>query len=105
MLAFAWQSIVTQTHRHVDTTTVFGQSIASISNGDSDDQSPVDSPANCVICREVAHAGPALLPTGVTLDTPARSEFRAAASDLLRQQSIERSHRWQSRAPPQILHA
>lgn len=100
LLAFAWQAIVTQAHRHVDATTVLGQSLPVYSNSPSEQQSPVDSPANCAICREAAHAGPLLLPVALGVSPPPVAPFVETAEAAAPQRALERSHRWQSRAPP-----
>lgn len=105
LLAFAWQGVVTQAHRHIDATTVFGHSAASIDNSPSEQQSPVDSPAGCALCREAGHAGPLLVPVAPALHAPLAVRLAEVALPLQQQRSFERSHRWQSRAPPIPLRA
>lgn len=100
LLSLSWQSVVLQTHQHFSplarAATASG---TSVSNG----QSPADLPANCPICRELAHAGPVVLPAPVALDAPAPLVFWFAVSVLLGLALVQRSHAWRSRAPPALL--
>ncbi len=103
VLALSWQSFVTQTHRHSDP---LAASIAAGSaQADSGAQkpgkpSPSDLPANCSICRQMANAGAALLPAPVAIAAPAYIAFHPATAPPLGEAAVQRSHRWQSRAPP-----
>lgn len=98
LLAFSWQSVVTQTHQHLN------PAVAGKADGaDSmrpDRQSPFDLPANCPICREIAHAGPALLPAPIVVAAPAPPPVWRAETAGLRKTLASRSHAWRSRAPP-----
>jgi hypothetical protein len=108
LLAFTWQSFVTQTHRHPGLGG-YSASLARTLDGTSklgkDGRSSSDSPANCPICQEIAHAGDYLLPTAVAFGAPepAMSWFVVVRS--LTASPRQRSHAWQSRAPPHPLQA
>jgi hypothetical protein len=103
LLAFGWQSLLTQTHLHPLFAPAQGQ--ASAAMPDRGNSSPYDSPANCPICREAGSAGPALLTTPVVFAAPAAAVFFATAQTPPPLAHSARSHRWQSRAPPTNLHA
>lgn len=108
MLAVGWQGFVAQTHRHPEsgspiagTATVLVDVAAS-----ADRKTPLKLPDSCPICRELAHAGSALLPTPAELVPPVMIAAPAAETPLALPAHIERpSHGWQSRAPPQHLQA
>ncbi|WP_264939953.1 DUF2946 family protein [Sphingomonas caeni] len=103
LFAFLSQSIVTQTHQHYD--------FAKLAQADGaapqkpGKPTPGDSQNNCPICRELAHAGPVLLPAPIGLDAPATAGFWLAVTLLLGLSLTGRSHAWQSRAPPIRLQA
>ena len=102
LLAFGWQSFVSQTHRH------FGQaglSLAlSIQTGgatvEKGGQVPADTPDNCPICQEIAHGGAYLLPAPVLFQPPAALAAWFAITLLLALALRQQSHAWRSRAPP-----
>lgn len=107
LLAFSWQSVVAQTHNHFDrlsTATPAGPAgiTARVSPARN---SPFDSPANCPICREIAHSVAYLPPAPIVL--PAAPEMLlwlaiGLATGLILQQ---RPLGWRSRAPPTQLQA
>lgn len=103
LLAFTWQSFVAQTHRH------YGPAAAATPAGvalqQAGKQSPSDLPATCPICSELAHAGQAVLPTPVTIAAPTESPVWLATTAPLHFSLSQRSHAWQSRAPPVSLQA
>ncbi|MEI9851197.1 MAG: DUF2946 family protein [Sphingomonas sp.] len=108
LVAFSWQSFVTQTHRHFDPGAISGVAAAKadVANPQAPGrQAPPDLPANCPICRELAHAGPFVLPAPITFDAPAPAIFWLALATLPGLTLTQRSHAWQSRAPPQPLQA
>lgn len=102
LLAFTWQSFVTQTHRHYDASSTKTASLALQQAGKS---SPSDLPATCPICSELAHAGQVILPTPVTIAAPAESPVWLATTTPLALSRADRSHAWRSRAPPLSLQA
>jgi len=106
VLALSWQSFLTQTHRHFDpvSTEASAQARDAAPSG-VDRQSPSDLPANCQICREVAHAGSYLLPAPIGFDAPAPGVFWLAVVALAVVALVRRSHAWRSRAPPSPLPA
>lgn len=105
LLALLWQSVLTQAHQHRPVGLDTSQSERSLANKTGRDDPAPDSPKTCPICLEVASAGPALLPTPVTLAAPAAPTFFTAAFRPLQFQRASRSHLWQSRAPPHQLQA
>lgn len=102
LLAFTWQSFIVQTHRHYDFSAATSASLAVQQPGKS---SPADLPASCPICSELAHVGQAVLPTPVTIAAPAPAPVWLTTTAPLALSRSERSHAWQSRAPPTHLQA
>ena len=107
LLAFSWQSLVTQTHVHFETG---ARGIAA--SGQANSAAHVDTgkrssntPADCPICQEIAHDGLYLLPTLALLEAPRPSPiWRTIATPLLF--AVRKpSHAWRSRAPPVQLQA
>jgi hypothetical protein len=108
LLAFGWQSFVTQTHRHFgERVVVAGLSVQSPGGTDArkSGQAPADSPDNCPICQEIAHGGVYLLPTPIALPVPAVLAAWFGVALLLALALQQRSHDWRSRAPPRFLQA
>jgi len=106
LLAFTWQSFVTQTHVHPaphHALTAPGKAEHAVYAG-TGEPSP-DQPANCPICQEIAHAGLYLLPVPVALDMPAPATAWVAVGPALAPQARPSSHAWRSRAPPHPLQA
>ena len=111
MLAVSWQGFVAQTHHHPDSGSPFGISTASATvlvdvAAGVDRKTPLKLPDSCPICRELAHAGSALLPTPAVYIPPVA--LAAPAADplpALQTRVRPLSHGWQSRAPPQPLQA
>jgi hypothetical protein len=103
LLAFSWQTFVTQTHQHFDAGPVFAAAPAKADGAGPQRparQSPSDLPANCPICRGIAHAGQILLPPPIHVEAPAPLIFRPVLTTLVTLARTRRSHTWQSRAPP-----
>lgn len=103
LLAFGWQSFVTQTHRH------FGQGGLSLALSiqtaggakvEKGGQAPADTPDNCPICQEIAHGGAYLLPAPILFQPPAALAAWFAVTLLLALALRQQSHAWRSRAPP-----
>ena len=102
LLAYSWQSFLVQTHRHLD-----GARTAASAGADGvqrQNQSP-DQPANCFLCRELAHAGHVVLPAPVVIEAPVVASFWLAVILLAGLSLSQRSHAWRSRAPPIRLQA
>lgn len=107
LLAFSWQSFVTQTHVHFDTDAhmaAFSGQASSAARSDKGKGSS-DTPANCPICEEIAHDGLYLLPTLAVLEAPEPAPvWQAVATPIVR--AVRKpSHAWRSRAPPNPLQA
>lgn len=107
MLAVGWQGFVAQTHRHPEgASPLVGATVLVDVGASADRKTPLKLPDSCPICRELAHAGSALLPTPAEFTPPGATA--APAADLLPaiQSHVQPvSHGWQSRAPPQHLQA
>lgn len=106
LLALLWQSLAAQTHRHLDLQPAPAQ-VAHSANGTggSEPGAPLDSPLDCSFCRELAHAGPLLLPAGISIAAPVAAAFRIPATRLRELVLIARAPLWRSRAPPLSLQA
>jgi hypothetical protein len=104
LLAFTWQSFVTQTHRHYDALSA-AAATTGVAVQQAGKSSPADLPASCPICSELAHAGQVILPAPVTLAAPIESPVWLASTTPLALSRAERSHAWRSRAPPASLQA
>ncbi|MBO9581866.1 MAG: DUF2946 family protein [Sphingobium sp.] len=106
LMAFSWQSIVTHTHVHAHPGT---HAAATIRTSDTaqltDDQSPADQPANCPICQEIGHAGDYLLPTALAFEMPRAPDQRPIVIPTVAPSLRQGLRPWNSRAPPNPLHA
>jgi len=107
LLAFCWQSFVTQTHLHFEPSTygalVTGQG-SPVAQADTGKNSS-DTPATCPICQEIAHGGLYLLPTPAALTPPEpAAAWQAVVAPPARAVNTP-SHAWRSRAPPIQLQA
>jgi len=108
LVAFLWQGFLTQTHRHygpdaAPAATTSKVEVASLQSPGG--QSKSELPADCPLCREVAHAGQFLLPGPIEFAVPLQTAFWLAVPKQLVPAPTRRSHAWQSRAPPSRLHA
>ena len=106
LLAFSWQSFVTQTHEHFGSNTysadgVTKTTVAHVKTG----RSPTNPSETCPICRAIAQAGHYLLPVSVAFHTSETIAHWLAVATLLVLSLSMRSHAWQSRAPPTQLQA
>lgn len=104
LVAFSWQSFVTQTHRHFDDE-AFSAATTGIASPESDRKAPSSLPDNCTMCREIAHSGQLVLPAAIAFDAPVATAFWLADSALPGLALGQRSHAWRSRAPPYQLQA
>jgi hypothetical protein len=104
LLAFSWQSFLTQTHRHYAPNIVAPPAkVDSVRLSVPGPQSPSDLPANCPICHEIAHIGHAVLPAPILLVAPVSLTFWQAFAIVSGPELAPRSHAWRSRAPPHQL--
>jgi len=105
LLAILWQSFIIQTHVHG---APGGYAIADSAGAPTRlkaGEAPSELPAACPICQEVAHAGSYLLPAAVALQPPMVVHLSGAVTQMLAPTRRQRSHLWQSRAPPRQLQA
>lgn len=108
LFALSWQSIVAQTHRHFGLDAPLGATATKVDSAATqqlDRQSPSDLPGKCPICRELAHSAQFVLPTPILVEAPAPVTFWAASAALFGSTLAQRSHTWQSRAPPHQFQA
>ena len=106
LFALLWQSLAAQTHRHFDVQLASAQVAHWVDGaGGSGPGTPLDSPLDCSFCRELAHAGPLLLPAGISIAAPIAAAFRIPATTLRELVLIARAPLWRSRAPPFSLQA
>jgi hypothetical protein len=107
LIAFSFQSLVTQTHQHFDFSAAFASTPAKAdaAGQPAGKRSPSELPANCPICREIAQAGHAVLTAPVEFKAPAPAVAWFAATKPLGGTISRPSHAWRSRAPPQKLQA
>jgi len=107
LLALLGQSFVTQTHIHADPG-VYATAIADNVQAPTrlkSGETPSDLPATCPICQEIAHAGSYLSPTAIAFQPPIPAGLWRDVTLSLAQSLRQRSHAWQSRAPPLQLQA
>ena len=107
LLAILWQSFVTQTHIHADPG-AYATAIADSTGAPTQlkaGRAPSDLPATCPICQEIAHAGSYLSPTAATFQPPVLVGLWRTVTPSLAPTLRQRSHAWQSRAPPHQLQA
>ena len=103
VLAFAFQSYVTQTHIHGAPETGFASAkIAGTgANKQNPDKFPAnDDPANCPICQEILHTGQFVTPSAVSLLLPSLAVSIITIVVDIGVVAQTASHGWQSRAPP-----
>lgn len=99
----AWQAVVAQAHGHLGA--VGGAAVVSTLAAHSTAPDRPDSPYDCPVCREVAHAGQYLSPGPILFAPPVAATFTVAALTLPIQPRAPPSHAWRSRAPPVPLPA
>lgn len=103
LLALLWQALAAQVHRHLDLPLASAQvSVSARGVGDSQPGAPLDSAAGCSFCRELAHAGPLLLPAAISIEVPAETAFRITPTRLHALDLLARAPLWRSRAPPPL---
>ena len=108
LFAFTCQSFLTQTHIHIGLvsgteTPLFtdnGGKAPSGSTAPKDKYPANHDPANCRICQEVVHAGPAVVPAAAALVLSALPALSLVAVAETARHFQAPSHNWQGRAPP-----
>lgn len=98
LLAFTWQSFVTQTHIHLETLPVAATHV--VARQLTPTQPAPERPIDCPICHAAALSGHYLTPGPamvLAMVTAAVWRFASTASAPSR---VTRSHAWRSRAPP-----
>lgn len=106
-LSLSWQSLLTQTHQPPASTLapIAAKLLGTTPSANLPDRKSSDQPADCPICREIAHAGYYLITGPGAFHTPIATAFSFAVPVLLHSAIVRRSHAWQSRAPPSLLQA
>ncbi|MBV9747249.1 MAG: hypothetical protein JO157_00390 [Acetobacteraceae bacterium] len=103
----AWQALVVQVHLHAPEAPV-GATPAAVAQAGAQ-LSPTrhrpDSPLDCPICREIAHAGHYLTPDPVAYALPIAVAAWLSVAPLPKLLLGQRSHAWRSRAPPAPVHS
>jgi hypothetical protein len=100
LIAFAWQSIVTQSHVHFDRGAVSPAVHHDQSPPDLHRVLPRDAPVTCPICRAFAQAGHYLSPGTVILGAALASATWLTGPHGATWIGQGRSHAWYSRGPP-----
>jgi hypothetical protein len=108
LLAFAIQSIVTQTHVHLSRLSDAGLALQAGKSLLGHDNAPLkqnnaplnDDPSNCPLCKEILYSGQFVAPAWAVffLPTLAVSLIETALPAISRSDTA--SHAWSSRAPP-----
>jgi hypothetical protein len=107
LLAFSWQSVVAAGHVHFDSEAAPAAAFVK-QNGHKQPAhpgAPSDSPANCPICRGLAHSYHYLPPAPIVFEAPAPVVGAVHVPASIVSAPAPRSHRWRSRAPPLPLQA
>lgn len=104
LFAFSLQSFVAETHRHPRAET---ESRLTVGKPDGTAQpgkprAPADSPANCSICRELAHTAYYLPPAPISFNAPMAAFALLLVAAALFLTPRRPSHGWRSRAPPAL---
>lgn len=102
LLAFAWQSLIIQSHVHGahEAEALTASAMAAQSATAAASSTSHRTKAHCWICREFAHAGRFILPTPPTFTDPIAALEWVAPLLPLAWSYATRSHAWLSRGPP-----
>jgi hypothetical protein len=107
LLAFTFQSYVTQTHIHVAgrtgiETSMLGGDAKSSATHKTDKFPANQDPSNCPICQEILHSGSFVTPSAIAALPPALavSVVVVRLEAAIAHQPV--SHSWRGRAPPHI---
>jgi len=103
VLVFSWHSLVTQAHFHgraalkplAGTQAAGTALLREASRGERSDPS-----TECPLCQDAAAAGHYITPTSATVAPLLRVVFQPAEQRVPSDAPQQRSHLWQSRAPP-----
>lgn len=98
LLAFTWQSFVTQTHIHPDTLPVAAAHAAGAQLAPT--QPAPERPIDCPICHAAALSGHYLTPGQALVLAPVVITVWRFTAAMLAPSRSDRSHAWRSRAPP-----
>ena len=104
LLAFWWQSQVTQTHLHFHAHPHPVALAAADGASQTLGRSTAELAADCLLCGELAHAGHYLTPALIGVVVQHTAAPLPGAAIALAPAISQPSHAWQSRAPP-ILQA
>lgn len=102
LVLLAWQAVVVQAHGHAPQRLLAGAaSVAAHGPArlTAPDRHP-DTPADCPLCQEMAHAGQYLSPAPILFSPPAAVPPALASATRAVLPGAARSHFWRSRAPP-----
>jgi hypothetical protein len=118
LIAFLFQSFVTQTHIHFPGVTDRYDGInISLAKQDAakaaplkvsahkpapNKKSPADDSNNCPLCQASALSGQFVSPAAIVFVLPSQPQSIAPAVILLARTSAVVSHNWQGRAPPRL---
>lgn len=104
LAAFGWQSLITQTHFHLRSSTCVDiatwTECASPAKGTQHGKSGSDQDSGCLLCHELALSGHYLAAAGISFTAPVLVAHWLAESPMLPALPQTRSHIWKSRAPP-----
>jgi hypothetical protein len=99
LLAFTFQSFVSQVHFHAMPWTA--SAMFDAGKVSQPGKLPAnDDQSNCPICQAVLHAGQFITPSAVIFGFPSFAAFLVTTFDRVATPSQVASHSWQSRAPP-----
>ncbi len=101
LLAFTGQSIVTQTHIHLDGGPIAASATLGVPQQTAKTPSTPDRPATCPICRQTARAGQYLAADPIAVVPPLRTLPWLVVPALAAWSGRRLSHAWHSRGPPQ----
>jgi hypothetical protein len=105
LAAFLGQSIATQTHIHFRSDAPLSAATAASPGAKTGPIQSATAPpsalGDCPLCRELAMSGHYVLPDPIPLFEGRFAPFGLAALSIAVLACRQRSHRWQSRAPPQ----
>lgn len=105
---FAWQSVLLQSHVHAagvrPAQSAAASPVAATLPGVRAGSDRRDDPADCPICREVAHAGHYLTPSPAAVPAPAPLPTWVSVARTGPADAPRRSSGWRNRDPPGNLH-
>jgi hypothetical protein len=107
LLAFAFQSYVTQTHIHTggqpDVKIAMDGTSAKLAAKAKPDKYPANQdPSNCPICQEIVHSGSFISPAAIAALPPSLAVSVIAVLLDTVVATPPASHSWRGRAPPRV---